>query len=195
MPYRFGLPSVVNLWAPHHPRLVPLSLRIALEILLSFSLCIGTMTVDSYYCWDPDWSSTWRWLCVSPSVFCARTQTSPFFQLPPLAVVTSIWLSVIPDWFFPLPEPPTMQHPETLHSHLTEYLTSSPHLPSHGFSFPFRSFLLPPWAMTRASKLDSQPPVSSSAPLIQSLICHQISLPNSGAFKIFWPWLTIRNIF
>lgn len=56
-------------------------------------------------------------LCVFPSVLCAVLKTAPS---PSLAMGTSIlpstwaWILVIPEWFFPLPEPPlsTSSHSE-----------------------------------------------------------------------------------
>lgn len=102
------LPSVVNLWALHHPRMVPLSLPTTLEILSSTSLCAGTMSVDSFSCWDLEWSSSWQ-DCVSFHPSFVLVLPSP--NIPLLAVGTSIfpstqvWLSIIPGWFFPLLEP------------------------------------------------------------------------------------------
>ena len=52
------LPTVVNPWASHQPRLVPLSRPTALEILPCFGFYIETVLVESFPCWGPDPSST-----------------------------------------------------------------------------------------------------------------------------------------
>lgn len=92
--------------------------------------------------WEPDWSNTWWWLCVFPSVFHAGPQTSSFTQLSSLDMGTSIfrstwvWLSVNPDCLFPLP-----LSPHNLNPHILRLL---PHRIFHVFpSFPFPWLLLP----------------------------------------------------
>ena len=147
------LPTVVNLWASHQPRLVPLSLPTALEILPSFGLYIETVLVESFPYWGPDWSST-DGGCVSfHQSFVLVLKPAPSSDLLPIlgfghqhfpkhSSVTGSSLSLSP-------HNPTSWDSTFLPPQNTS--CPPPHLLSHGFSFPFRFFLLPTWAGERAS--------------------------------------------